>query len=263
LAALEAETEHLHAQWTEADHRRERTRALASQGILARSELESAEWSTASLSSQLVAARDRLNAALIEHGRRRAKAQTEANVAGTNVSAAEAQSASLGRQIEAARKLRETLLATLSVLEQKRSQFVIPAPRAGTLFGEDLPGMLGKYFAKGAEICRVADIRELLVRIQVGEEALSDIRVGQNVRVKARSFPDRVFQGAVSKIGGESEIGENGQRTYRLEFTIQNEEGLLKPGMTVFARADFGHRPVIWLMAHKLKQALRPEMWML
>jgi hypothetical protein len=33
--------------------------------------------------------------------------------------------------------------------------------------------------------------------------------------------------------------------------------------MTVFARADFDKRPVIWLLAHKLKQALRPEMWML
>lgn len=263
LAALEAETERLHAEWTEADHRRERTRALASQGILARSELDSVEWRAASLSSRLVAARDRLNAAFIEHQRRRVKAQSEANVAATNVSAAEAQSAGLGRQIDATRTLRESLLATLSVLEQKRSQFIIPSPRAGTLFGEDLPGMLGKYFAKGAEICRVADIREVLVRIQVGEESLSDIRMGQNVRVKARSFPDRVFRGTVSKIGGEGEIGENGQRTYRLEFTIQNEEGLLKPGMTVFARADFGRRPVIWLLAHKLKQALRPEMWML
>jgi multidrug efflux pump subunit AcrA (membrane-fusion protein) len=263
LAALEAETERLHAEWTAVDHHRERTRALASEGIVAHSELDSVEWRAASLSSQLIAARDRLNAALIEHGRRRAKAQSEANVAGTNVAAAEAHSARLGRQIEAARKLHESLLATLSVLEQKRAQFTIPSPRVGTLFGEDLPGMLGKYFPKGAEICRVADTREVLVRIQVGEEALSDIRLGQNVRVKARSFPDRVFRGAVSKLGGEGEVGENGQRTYRLEFTIQNEEGLLKPGMTVFARADFGRRPIIWLLAHKLKQALRPEIWML
>jgi multidrug efflux pump subunit AcrA (membrane-fusion protein) len=123
--------------------------------------------------------------------------------------------------------------------------------------------MLGQYFVKGAEICRVADVHEVLVRVQVGEEALSDIRLGQNVRVKTRTFPDRVFHGSVSKVGGEGEVNDDGQRTYRLEFTIENEEGLLRPGMTVFARADFGRHPVIWLLAHKLKQALRPEMWML
>jgi hypothetical protein len=33
--------------------------------------------------------------------------------------------------------------------------------------------------------------------------------------------------------------------------------------MTVFARADFGRRSVAWLLAHKLKQSLRPELWML
>ncbi len=127
----------------------------------------------------------------------------------------------------------------------------------------NLAALFPLYAAFSGEICRVADVHEVLVRVQVGEEALSDIRLGQNVRVKTRTFPDRVFRGIVSKVGGESEVNENGQRTYRLEFTIQNGEGWLKPGMTVFTRADFGRRPVIWLLGHKLKQALRPEMWML
>lgn len=263
LAALEAEADRVQAEWMEADRRRERARALSAQGILPRSELDIAEQRAASLTSELAGARERLNAALIDHERRHASSRTDLNVAGTNVSTAEAHSASLAMQIEATRRLRASLMARLSVLERKRSQFTIPSPRAGTLFGEDLPRMLGQYFVKGAEICRVADIGEVLVRIQVGEEALSDIRMGQSVRVKTRTFPDRVFRGVVSKVGGESEVNENGQRTYRLEFTIQNQEGLLRPGMTVFARADFGRRPVGWLLAHKLKQALRPELWML
>jgi putative peptide zinc metalloprotease protein len=263
LAALEAETSRLQMERAEADQRRERARALAGHGILARSELDLAESRAASLSSEVEGARNRLNAALIDHERRHASTRTDVNVAGANVSVAEAQSASLTMQLNAASKLRDSLIARLAVMERKRSQFAVPSPRGGTLFGEDLPRMLGQYFAKGAEICRVADIHDLLVRVQLGEEALSDIQVGQNVRVKTRTFPNRVFRGTVSKIGGEGEVNENGQRTYRLEFTIQNEEGLLKPGMTVFTRADFGRRPLIWLLGHKLKQALRPELWML
>ena len=34
-------------------------------------------------------------------------------------------------------------------------------------------------------------------------------------------------------------------------------------GMTVFARVDFGRHILAWVAGHKLKQALRPEMWML
>jgi multidrug resistance efflux pump len=263
LAAMEAEADRVHAEWSEANRRRERARVLSAQGILSRSELDLAEQRAASLSSELAGARQRLSAALIEHERRHASVRTDLNVAGAHLSTAQAHSASLALQLEANRRLRDSLIERLSVLNLKRAQFAIPAPRAGTLFGDDLPRMLGQYFLKGQEICRIADIGEVLVRIQVGEEALSDIRLGQSVRVKTRAFPDRLFRGVVSKVGGESEAGQDGRRTYRLEFTIKNEEGLLRPGMTVFARADFGRRPIGWLLVHKLKQSLRPELWML
>jgi hypothetical protein len=48
---------------------------------------------------------------------------------------------------------------------QVQLQFELAAPHAGSVFGEDLPRMVGQYFQKGAEICRVADTRQLLVRI--------------------------------------------------------------------------------------------------
>jgi hypothetical protein len=67
----------------------------------------------------------------------------------------------------------------------------------------------------------------------------------------------------VSKIGGQSELNENGVRSYRVELAIETQDGLLRPGMTVFARADFERRAVAWLLVHKLKQSLRPELWML
>ena len=67
----------------------------------------------------------------------------------------------------------------------------------------------------------------------------------------------------VSKIGGESELDANGVRSYRVELMIHNPDGALRPGMTVFARVDFGRHAIAWLLAHKLKQALRPELWML
>jgi multidrug efflux pump subunit AcrA (membrane-fusion protein) len=97
----------------------------------------------------------------------------------------------------------------------------------------------------------------------MAEEALGDVAAGQSVRVKTRALPEHVFHGRVSKIGGEGELDANGVRSYRVELTIQNPDGLLRPGMTVFARVDFGRHAIGWLAAHKLKQALRPEMWML
>jgi multidrug resistance efflux pump len=253
----------LQAKTAEAGLQLSRARSLFKERILARSDLDAAEAKSSALTADLEAARERLNAALIEHRRKRDSVETELKVARSNLTAGRAQAANLGLQLEAAQRLRGPLEERLSLLERKRSQFSLVAPRNGTLFGEDLPRMLGQYFLKGAEICRIADTGELLVRVQVAEQALGDISTGEGVRVKTRAFPDRVFHGVVSKIGGESELDPYGQRSYRVELTIQNQGGLLRPGMTVFTRVDFGRHPMAWLAAHKLKQALRPEMWML
>ena len=263
LAALEAEVGQLQARLGEADRHLERSGKLFAEGILARSELDGAEARASALASDLAGARERFNAALIEHRRRHASARTDVNVAGSALSAGRAQVSNLTLQRDAARHLRASLEQRLALLEEKRARFVLAAPVTGTLFGEDLTRTLGQYFVKGVEICRIADTHELLVRVQVAEQALGDVAVGDGARVKTRAFPDRIFQGAVSKIGGESELDPDGQRSYRVELTIRNEDGLLRPGMTVFARVDFGRHMVGWLLGHKLKQALRPEMWML
>ena len=70
-------------------------------------------------------------------------------------------------------------------------------------------------------------------------------------------------RGEDSKIGGESERDQNQQATYRVELMIENADGLLRPGMTAYARIEFGRQMVGRILLHKIKQALRPELWML
>jgi putative peptide zinc metalloprotease protein len=263
LAVLQAEVELSGIRLTEAYQQRDRARALSADRLLAHRDLETAEAKASALAFDLAAARERLEAALIEHHRRRRSLETEMTVADSHLEAGRTQAASLSHQVEASRRLSASLQDQLALLESKRAQFTLTSPVAGALFGEDLPRMRGQYFLKGAEICRIAYTQELLARVQVPEQALGDIGVGLRVRLKTRAYPDRLFHAVVSRIGGESELDANGQRSYRAELTVHNTEGLLRQGMTVFVRIDFGRYPIGWLVAHKLKQALRPEIWIL
>jgi hypothetical protein len=147
-------------------------------------------------------------------------------------------------------------------LQRKRAQFELTTARAGWVFGEELPRSIGQFFVKGAEICRVADTRQLLLRIQVPEREIADVRVGLPVRLKVRALPDQTFLGTVSKLGSESERDELQQPVWRVELTIENQAGLLRPGMTAFARVDYGRQPLGQVLAHKLRQGLRPELWL-
>ena len=89
------------------------------------------------------------------------------------------------------------LISTLTVrrdlLRGRLEQFELVTPRAGAVFGEELPRLVGQYFPKGAEICRVADTRRLLARIQASEREIGDVRVGHPVRLKVGAYPTMSF----------------------------------------------------------------------
>ena len=260
---LQSEVESRRARLTEARTQLARAQTLCAQGLLPRSELDGVETRTTTLALELAGARDRLEAALVEHRRRHTNTTTEVNLASSDLAAAGLQIEKLNLELRSMRALIATLEARRDLIGRKQAQFALITPQAGTVFGEELPRLVGQYFAKGAEICRVADTRQLLLRIQVPERELGDVRVGHPVRLRARAYPDQVFRGVVSKIGGESEPDQYGQATYRVELTIENGEGMLRPGMTAFARIDFGRQVIGRILIHKIKQALRPEMWML
>lgn len=99
--------------------------------------------------------------------------------------------------------------------------------------------------------------------MNVAEREIGDVRAGHPVRLKVRAFPDRTFRGVVSKIAGESEPDQNSQASYRVELTIENADGALRPRMTAFARIDFDRRRNGRILLRKIKQSLRPELWLL
>jgi multidrug resistance efflux pump len=150
------------------------------------------------------------------------------NLARSDADAEQLQIEKLSSELHARYSFISTLKARQDLLQSKRAQLELATPRAGTVFGEELPHRVGQYFEKGAEICRVADTRQLLLRIQVPEREIGDVRIGHPVRLKARSYPDRIFRGVVSRLGSESEPDEHKQATY-LKVTGFNVKNLRQP----------------------------------
>lgn len=263
IAVLQSDVELRRARLAEAQLNLERARRLYAQGLMPRSDLDALETRAATLTIELNAAREKLAAALVEHRRKHTSTATEMNIARSDAGAEKLQINKLSDELRATREIIGTLEDKRDLLKRKQAQFDLLTTTSGTVFGEDLPRLVGQYFQKGAEICRVADTRELLLRILVPEREIGDVRSGSPVRLKARSFPDKIFRGTVSRISAESELDANNQAVYRVELRIDNKDALLRPGMTAFARIDFGRQAIGRILLHKIKQALRPELWML
>ncbi|MFO7155577.1 MAG: efflux RND transporter periplasmic adaptor subunit [Pseudomonadota bacterium] len=76
-----------------------------------------------------------------------------------------------------------------------------------------------------------ADLRRMRVHAQVDESDVGKVREGQRARFTVDAWPGRVFEARVEAVRNEP-IEEQTVVSYETLLSVDNEEGLLRPGMT-------------------------------
>ena len=112
----------------------------------------------------------------------------------------------------------------------------ITAPLSGTIVERNVS--LGGSVEPKETLFRIVDLSEVIVEGDVFESDVSKVKLGQDARVRTDAYPDMVFNGTVSFIASQIDPEK---RTLRVWVSIDNKEGLLKPGF--FARVDLVVRP--------------------
>jgi HlyD family secretion protein len=163
---------------------------------------------------------------------------------------AEADFAAARTTVEIAEASLENALAqirrTEGSLNQARDQLaktLIYSPIDGSVsalsteVGERVAGT-GSY--GGAEVMRVADLANMEVRVNINENDIVNVKVGDRARVSIDAFPDRKFDGLVKEIGSAARItGQNTQdevTNFLVKIRILEKDLPLRPGMS--ANAD-------------------------
>ena len=85
--------------------------------------------------------------------------------------------------------------------------------------------MVFAFSAKG--VFRLVRNDTLKVLATVPERYVSQVKIGQSVRVASEAYPDKVFPGEVKRI---NPTVDRASRTYQVEVWVQNESRLLKAG---------------------------------
>jgi multidrug efflux pump subunit AcrA (membrane-fusion protein) len=86
---------------------------------------------------------------------------------------------------------------------------------------------LGEYVSPTTKVATVVRINPLRVRIDIPEQAIPSVTVGQSVSVTTSAWPDRNFSGRIARI---SPNVTPTSRTLTVEAEIENSSGVLKPG---------------------------------
>lgn len=103
---------------------------------------------------------------------------------------------------------------------------VISAPFDGVLGIRQVD--LGQYLEAGAPIVSLQSLDPIYVDYTLPERYLSQIKTGQTVELKLDALPDTIYRGQVSAVNPGVDTRT---RTLKVRATLDNPNGLLRPGM--------------------------------
>jgi multidrug efflux pump subunit AcrA (membrane-fusion protein) len=133
--------------------------------------------------------------------------------------------------VEVARTNVANAEAALGLAKQNLSYAVIPSPMDG--FVSERTADLGEYVSPQQKVATIVRTNPLRVRIDVPEQAIPEVRVGQSVSATTSAWPDRNFSGRVARIAPNVSAQS---RTLTVEAEIDNSSGALKPGQFATVR---------------------------
>ncbi len=119
----------------------------------------------------------------------------------------------------------------LSLAKRNLSYTNVTAPMTGYI--SDRPADVGEYVSQQQKVATIVNLNPLRVRIDIPEQSIPQIRVGESVSVAVSAYPDRNFSGRIARI---SPSVSTSSRTMTIEADVQNPNAELKPGQFATVR---------------------------
>ena len=175
IAQFMAQKEQIEAQLTNGRDIHKRNSKLHKDGVISDADFESSEANVKALEANLRAAEANINSA-----------KESANAAQFSVKSAE---------------------ATLKELKTSLRRTTIYAPMSGIvslLNIEEGERVVGNQMMSGTEILRIANLNEMEVQVEVSENDVPRVTLGDYVEVEIDAYVDRKFKGSVTQIANSA-----------------------------------------------------------
>lgn len=139
--------------------------------------------------------------------------------------------------------------AALERAHTQRNFTALVAPADGVIIRRD--GEIGQYFAAGQALFTMSCCAPLRVSVEVDEEDILRVHVGQKVVLRTDALPSTALDGSVSQITPK---GDPVSRSYRVRIRLA-DAAALKVGMTIDANIIVAERPDALLLPSAAVQA--------
>jgi RND family efflux transporter MFP subunit len=148
----------------------------------------------------------------------------------------------------------------LRLISEQIARTRASAPFDGIVVSGDLSDKLGAPVERGEILFTIAPFNEYRVALQVSENEISEVEVGQTGQLVLAANPDELLSIRIEAITPVSTVAD-GKNTFRLEASLEGTPEFLRPGMQGAARIEIEDRSVGWIWTHELVQWLKLWFW--
>jgi membrane fusion protein (multidrug efflux system) len=122
---------------------------------------------------------------------------------------------------------------------------------------------VGEWLDAGETFVLLGRTDELELEARVPQRHIDRVSPGQEVRLKVEARPEKTFVARVTEIAPQAERPEEDatEPTFVVRARIDNEEGLLRPGMQARAKIVGDRRPLGWIVIRPLVEWMQLRFW--
>ncbi len=169
-------------------------------------------------------------------------------------------------ELKQAQNLQAGHAAKFEEAQRDVESLTLRARTTGTVLTRDIDKKLGHLLRGNELFCEIAALDPMRIKIALNEKQVRYVKRGQKVVLKVNAYPDKTLHGTVAEdpimFFGESipaafsarrsgdvpvYVDAKGhdvplERTFEAVVSVENSEGLLRPGMTGRGKIDAGSR---------------------
>jgi HlyD family secretion protein len=141
------------------------------------------------------------------------------------------------KQLQAAMRNRSAAVARKEEVYADLQETKIYAPANGTILSRPVEN--GEIINPGTPLYVMVDMDKLYLKVYIPEPDIGKIKLGNEARIYVDAFPERTFNARITKIYEQAEFTPKNVETkeervklvFGVELSVENPEGILKPGM--------------------------------
>ncbi len=147
------------------------------------------------------------------------------------IKTAEAQVNTAQAAVKTAQSARDAAQTQVEAAKKAIADATIFAPISGYVSEKNAD--VGEFVATSGKVATIVRTAVLRLKIDVPEQSIGQVKIGQSISLQTSAYPDRNFAGTIVRIAPNISATS---RTMTVEAEVDNGEGLLKPGQFATVR---------------------------